>query len=134
MDIPKGLYEVITSKTLSLDQKVNAVSNFARGVIDLDNNTIEAPAIAWEDAELIIEALKNGMVFDAEDPASFTAMTCNKCGKVDTSYKPDLSKFDMQENAQQALEFVKKHYEKLGWKTSWGHDLCPDCAAANDAA
>jgi hypothetical protein len=45
-----------------------------------------------------------------------------------------MSEFDLQENPEAAIEFVKKHFEKLGWRTSWGHDLCPRCVSKLDHA
>lgn len=62
-------------------------------------------------------------------PSSFSFMSCNRCGFTDTSYKPDLSQFDLLENTEAAINFVKKHFEELGWQTSWGYDLCPKCVA-----
>lgn len=61
MKISKGLYEVITSKNITLDQKAEAIRNFAIPIKhfggELDG-LVEAGEIAEEDAELIISLLK----------------------------------------------------------------------------
>lgn len=61
--IPKGLYEVITSTTLSLDQKLEAIPRFAWPVEHIGgvhDGLIEPGAITEEDAALICQALKDG--------------------------------------------------------------------------
>lgn len=63
------------------------------------------------------------------NPSSFSFMQCNNCGLIDDTYKPDLSQFDLLENTEAAINFVKKHFSDLGWFTSWGYDLCPACKA-----
>lgn len=131
LNIPKGLFETLTSKKLSVDQKIEAVKIATMPVLHGDGileGFTEPPELTEQEAEMIISALKNGAVFDPDPKHAWTYMTCNECGKVDMSFKPDLSEFDLQENPEAALEFVKKHYQKLGWQTSFGYDVCPDCA------
>lgn len=62
MNIPKGLYEVITSDKITLKQKEDSIRMFAEPIYDLNDNTVEQPAICKEDAELIILALNQGGV------------------------------------------------------------------------
>ncbi len=63
--ITKGLYEVLVSDRLTLEQKIQSVEAFALPIHHLDGEhegMIEAPAIAEEDASLIVEALRDGRV------------------------------------------------------------------------
>lgn len=63
MKISEGLYEVLTSDKLSIDQKCESVRFFTYALRHLDGDHkgfIEPPELASEDAELIIEALKAG--------------------------------------------------------------------------
>ena len=65
MNISKGLYEVITTKNLTLEQKLEAIPIAAWPIHHLDGELkglIEPGEITKEDAELICEALKNGNV------------------------------------------------------------------------
>lgn len=65
MKISKGLYEVITSERLTLEQKLEAIPRFSWPIHHLDGELkgwIEPGQITEEDANLICEALKNGNV------------------------------------------------------------------------
>jgi hypothetical protein len=65
MTIPQGLYEVITSPRLTLDEKLEAIPRFAWPVMYPDGEhegLTEPGAITEEDAALICEALKDGRV------------------------------------------------------------------------
>lgn len=63
--VSRGLYEVITSKKIPLDKKLEAVQNFALPIEHLDGESegvVEPPELAQEDADMICEALKEGNV------------------------------------------------------------------------
>lgn len=63
MNISKGLYETLTSKKITLEQKIEAVRFFAYPIHHLDgeNEGLTEPGeITTEDAELLVEALKTG--------------------------------------------------------------------------
>lgn len=62
INIPKGLYEVITSDRITLKEKSEAIRLFAEDVVNLDADPpyVEEAPITKEDAELIIEALEQG--------------------------------------------------------------------------
>lgn len=65
MTIPKGLYEVITSPRLSLDEKLETIPRFTWPIVHIewDGARWEEPgAITEEDAALICEALKDGRI------------------------------------------------------------------------
>lgn len=64
MNVSKGLYEVVTSSRISLDDKLEAIPRFALPTRHLDGEhrgLIEPGEITEEDAQLICEALKNGL-------------------------------------------------------------------------
>lgn len=65
MTIPKGLYEVIASQNLTLEQKLETVPRFAWPIIHLDGEhqgLTEPGAITEEDAALICQVLKDGRI------------------------------------------------------------------------
>lgn len=60
MNISKGLYEVITSTKLTLEQKLEAIPKFAWPIQHLDGEyagLTESGEITQEDADLICKAL-----------------------------------------------------------------------------
>lgn len=59
-------------------------------------------------------------------PDTFAIMICNVCGKIER-YAPDITVEEIQEDPRASVESVKTYYKDAGWKTSWGHDICPDC-------
>lgn len=72
INVSKGLYEVITSKKIPLDEKLDAVQKFSWDVHHLDGElegTVTPGEICQEDADLICEALKNGEVIVERDSA-----------------------------------------------------------------
>lgn len=71
MNISKGLYEVITSKRLTLEQKIDAVDKFSWPIRHLDGEhegTVELGELTKEDSQLIIQALKDGNIEEFEPP------------------------------------------------------------------
>jgi len=126
--IPDGLHEVIVSETLTLDQKIQAVKHFAMPTFNMDTKppTMEPAVLTQEDAEIVIEALKNNL-FAMENTAN-TSITCNKCGRIDTHINPMISLEDMENDPDLAIRKAKMHFRKQGWLTTWGYDLCPKCS------
>jgi hypothetical protein len=65
VNVSMGLYEVIVSERLTLEQKIEAIPRFAYPIHHLDGSDIgliEQGEITEEDANLISEALRNGDV------------------------------------------------------------------------
>lgn len=65
MQVSKGLYEVITSKKMSLETKLETIPRFSWPIKHLDGEHAgwtEPGEITEEDASLICEALKQGNV------------------------------------------------------------------------
>lgn len=57
---------------------------------------------------------------------TFAIMMCNVCGRTE-QYSPYLTEEMIKQMPKAVIEDVKVYFEDAGWKTSWGHDVCPDC-------
>jgi hypothetical protein len=59
----------------------------------------------------------------------FALMICNGCGVTDDSFQPEARRLiGAGADPIKYIKEIKKYFAAKGWKTSWGHDLCPNCA------
>src|SRR5690348_8332886 len=97
--------------------------------------------IGWEESPLLDEAVerivqtvrKENVVNQAlasltKDGKPLGMMQCNGCGYVEAYQPTDVTPEEFQAESKAAIMKTKEHFANKGWQTSWGYDLCPECA------
>lgn len=117
-NIPGKLFDIIHSD-IPLDEKINVIR-------------LEAAArkMTEEQIEIIIEALKLNMFASVKENTISTAITCNKCGRSETIFDTSntINVDDLQDHPEISIRRLKAHFRRLGWITTLGYDVCPQCA------
>lgn len=70
----------------------------------------------------------------AKDGKPVGFMQCNNCGYVVAYHPTDVTAEQMEQEGKETIMRLKEHFRELGWQTSWGYDLCPECVQEHGKA
>lgn len=78
--------------------------------------------------EMSPDIMRQIMVGLAKEGKPVGHMQCNACGYVEAYSPTDVTTEEFQKNGKATIQKMKEHFANNGWKTSWGYDLCLECA------
>ncbi len=81
--------------------------------------------------DTLIKQMMNALT---QDGTPVSMIQCNNCDLVSAWQPTDVTAEQLEKHGKETIMRMKEHFKEAGWQTSWGYDLCLECAQEHGKA